>query len=131
MSKRVLGGVAFMGLVAAVVAVFGGCALFGPGKPATRVVNCTIEAVAQAVVPNLGRVNAVIGDAGLSGEMVGRQLGAIASDVGLDVVACILRDQGLKFANSASADPADVQSRLASERAASWLQAERVVFEDK
>ncbi|HYF53043.1 MAG TPA: hypothetical protein VEA41_02165 [Salinarimonas sp.] len=108
-------------------ALVGGCRVPPPGTPAGVAIKCTTEAVRDSWPTVLPRVNTCLTQMDSSWEGC---LDAIPSAVGvaIDVVACVVRNQGSEFAHAAETNPGDKRSARGADRAREYLQEKGWVF---
>jgi hypothetical protein len=99
------------------------CRMPSPESPAGRLIQCSTEAVAQNWHKALPGVNTCLGRDDAPPAIDTCLLGLIAPAVGVteDVLACVLRRQGERFAASASTNPDDQFSARAAGNAQGFM----------
>lgn len=112
------------------VVMFAGCRVPAPGTPGRRLVDCSVDVIKRQSINAIDPVNDIIADGGLTDSEAKSQLINLGIDIGQDVLACVLRDQGTRFAQSADANPADRKSVVAARRAQEYLRDHNVQFAD-
>lgn len=107
-----------------------GCRVPPPDSTAGKWIRCSGAAIEQNWHQALPAVNGCL--TGIDDGWRDCLVGLINPAVGIteDVIACVTRDQGTKFADSALANGQDVRSLRAAERASAWLGERRYVFAD-
>jgi hypothetical protein len=109
------------------------CKHFSPDSPlAQKIIDCGSKAIRERGLSYVGKVNDVLADTRLSDQQANGRLINLGLDAGQDVIGCLLFEQGARFAESAKANPGDVASARARERASARigeLEAEGYRFE--
>jgi len=113
--------IAFVGLLAIIVAM-AGCRV-PPTGVVSKVIDCSTETVQKNWPTAIGPVNDCLTRD--EGEDWTRCLDLVpaAVNVGVDVLACVLREQRATFADSARANPFDDRSKRAAKRADAYMDA--------
>jgi hypothetical protein len=89
----------------------------GVGGIGARIVDCAQQAIRDKGLLYVGKVNSILGGTELGEDDAQARLIELGIDAGQDVLGCLLRDQGAKFAESAQANPNDRVSVTAARRA--------------
>ena len=115
--------------ILALVLLLTACRLPPPDSKAGKVIRCGTDAVLNNFGKALPSVNTCISSAP---DYEGCLFGLIDPVVGIteDVIACVLRDQGAKFAAQAEANPGDSVSARAAVRAQAFINHHQYVFAD-
>jgi hypothetical protein len=92
-----------------------------PG-PVAVVVDCAADATRAVALQALGDVNRVLGDTTVSDEAALAQLSDLAVRWGVEVIRCIVSDQGGKFRAASARNPDDRRSALAARRSRLYLE---------
>lgn len=95
----------------------GGCKSWFTAETGARLVACGSTAVREKGLLYLGRVNDTIGNPQLTDRETSVRLGELGVEAGWDIIGCLLRDQQVKFGESARANPNDKISATAAKRA--------------
>jgi hypothetical protein len=114
-----LGGslLAFIVLLAALSGAPGCKTWGGGGGIGAKIVDCGQQAIREKGLVYVGKVNSIIGSTELTDQDSRARLIDLGIDIGQDVLGCLLRDQGQKFAESSAANPNDRMSAIAARRA--------------
>ncbi len=99
----------------------------GPGV-GSKLIDCGTHEVFEAGIKYLGRVNSTITDQMVDDSTTRAKLINLAIEAGENVIACLLRDQGSKYAHAAAHNPADVESVIAERRAESFIRERGIQF---
>lgn len=94
----------------------------GVGGIGARIVDCAQQAIREKGLIYVGKVNAIIGSTELTDNDARGRLVDLGIDAGQDVLGCLLRDQGQKYAESSAANPNDRMSAVAARRAKDHLE---------
>jgi hypothetical protein len=98
-----------------------GCKTTGGAGVGARIVDCATQAIREKGLVYVGKVNTIIGSVDISDADARGRLIDLGIDAGQDVLGCLLRDQGQKFAESSAANPGDRMSATAAQRARAHL----------
>lgn len=105
------------------------CRVPPPTTGVGKIISCGTDAVRSCGPMTLPAVNTCLaGD----GDVTSCLLGLIrpATCVTEEVVACLVRHEGAEFAHAAQANPDDVRSFRCADRAKTFLEQRRYVFQD-
>jgi hypothetical protein len=91
------------------------------GGAVSKIVDCAQKSIRDKGLLYVGKVNSIIGATDISDRDARSRLIDLGIDAGQDILGCLLRDQGVKFAESADANPADQMSVTAARRAKTRL----------
>jgi hypothetical protein len=80
-------------------------------------VDCAQQAIRDKGLTYVGKVNDILGNVAIDDNTAHARLIDLGIDAGTDVLGCLLRDQGQKFAEAASSNRSDAVSLTAAKRA--------------
>jgi hypothetical protein len=94
------------------------CGTTGPGGGGigAKLIDCSKREIFETGVAYVGRVNKVLTSQTSDDKLARAQLIDLGVQAGEDVLACLLRDQGFKYAEASRENPNDVESATAKRR---------------
>lgn len=114
-------------IILGVLLLLGACRM-PPDSTASKIIRCGTQAVKDNFFQALPSVNGCLASPGYESCLFGL-INPVAG-ITEDVVACVLRDQGQKFAAAAAANPTDTHSAQAATRARTFMNQNRYVYAD-
>jgi len=106
------------------------CRTSSPGGSGVgaKLIDCGAHEVFEAGIKYLGRVNSTLTDQMVDDSTTRAKLINLAIEAGENVIACLLRDQGGRYADAAAHNPADVESVIAERRAEAFIRERGIKF---